>query len=156
MIRHSKILLVCIAVTLCLSALAIFPVSAGHGSGTDDAGDRAQRVANCLVRLEEQGIDVTEIQTAFESGDKDTVHQLVGELRDTGVTEIDDGHDFESGGEEAGSDRIGEQKRREQIEVHIEMIEENGIDVTDIRAALELGDMDAVRALMAEFCEETH
>ena len=158
MIRHSKILLMCIAMSLCLSALAIFPVSAGHGTDTDNTGDPAQRMENCLLRLEEQGIDATEIQAAFVSGDKDTVHQLVTALRDEGIIGNGEGHDVasdvDSGGNECGRDRTGELKRKEQLEEHIEMINENGIDVTDIRTALELGDMDAVRAILEDIHEE--
>jgi len=154
MIRHSKILLVCIAVTLCISALAIFPVSAGHGADADGDSVRAQQMEKCLVLLEEQGIDVTELQTAFASGDRDQVHLLPGELRDEGRIGIGEEPDYESGGNECGGDRTGELKRREQIEDHIEKIEENGIDVTDIRTAFVRGDMATVRALMADLHEE--
>lgn len=155
MIRHSKILLACIAVTLCISALAIFPVSAGHGDDADGDGVRAQQMEHCLGLLEEQGIDVTELQTAFASGDKEMVHQLVGELRDEGIIGNGRAHDYESGGNECGGDRTGELKRREQIEEHIEMIEENGIDVTDIRAAFVRGDMATVQTILADLQEES-
>ena len=154
MIRHSKILLVCIAVTLCISALAIFPVSAGHGADADGDSVRAQQMEQCLVLLEEQGIDVTELQTAFASGDRKMVHLLLGELRDEGIIGVDERHDVESGDCESGRDRTGETKRREQIEEHIEMIEENGVDVTDIRTAFVRGDMATVRALLADLHEE--
>ena len=157
MIRHSKILLACFIVTLCISALAVFPVSADTGGDPDSVGNQEQRIENCLVLLEEEGIDMTEIQTAFESGDKNTVHLLLGEIRDEGLIgiggesddEYDDGYD-ESGGNECSGDRTGELKRKEQIEKHIAMIEEQGADVTDIRAALEQGDRDTVQTLLAE------
>lgn len=150
MIRHSKILLACFAVTLCLCALAIFPVSADTGGDADGVGNHEQRMVNCLALLEEQGIDVTEIQTAFESGDKDTVHLLMGEIRDEGLIGVGEEYDDYSGGNECGGDRTGELKRKEQIEKHIAMIEEQGIDVTDVRAAFELGDRDTVHVLLAE------
>jgi len=154
MIRHSKIFLVCIAVTLCLSALAIFPVSAGHGDNADGDSDRAQQMEHCLGLLEEQGIDVTELQIAFASGDRQMVHLLLGELRDEGIIGDGEAHEYDSGGNECGGDRTGELKRKEQIEEHIERIEENGIDVTDIRAAFVRGDMTTVRAILANLHEE--
>jgi len=154
MIRHSKILLAGFAVTFCLFALVIFPVSADTGADADSAVYPEPRLVNCLALLEEQGIDVTEIQAAFESGDKDLVQILMGELRDEGLTGMGEEHDVSSGGSECSGDRTGELKRKEQIEKHIAMIEEQGVDVADIRAAFERGDRDTVRMLFAELHAE--
>lgn len=154
MIRHSKILLACFIVTLCLSAIAVFPVSADTGGDADCVGNHEQRMINCLALLEDKGIDMTEIQTAFESGDKDTVHLLLGEIRDEGLTGISEEYGDESGGNECGGDRTGELKRKEQIEKHIAMIEGEGADVTDVRAALEQGDRDTVHTLLTELHAE--
>ncbi|WFN33594.1 hypothetical protein L1S32_06980 [Methanogenium sp. S4BF] len=144
MITHSKILLAGFAVTLCLFALVIFPVSADPG----------RQMVDSPALLEEQGIDVTEIRVAFESGDMDTVHAQPAELRDKGPVSTDEDHEIRSEGAECGRDRIGEVKREDQIAGHIATIEEQGIDVTEIRTAFALGDMDMVHALIKKLSEE--
>jgi hypothetical protein len=164
--KHSKMLLAGIAVTLCLCTLLILPVGAlgiemstGSVPAVDSIADLGQQMVNDLAILEEQGIDVTEIRTTFESGDLGTLHELMNELRDEGLIG-DEGSFFQTGddmyaGEYGpGGDRTGELKRKEQVEGHIGMLEEQGIDVTEIRTVFELGDMDAVRALMAELRDE--
>lgn len=154
MIRHSKILLAGLFVTFCLSALVIFPASAGPGTDTNSVSDPDQLLVHCLVLLEEQGIDVTEIQAVFESGDTDAIHILVEELQDEGLIGTGEEHDPGSGDGECGRDQTGERKRNEQIEGHISILEEWGVDVAEIRAAFERGDMDAVRTFFTELQED--
>ncbi|MDE4907871.1 hypothetical protein L0665_04515 [Methanogenium marinum] len=171
MIKHSKILLAGIAVTLCLSALLIFPVGAsginmstGSAPATDGIADPVQHVMEVLSVFEEQDIDVTEIRATLESGDMVAVHALMGDLCDTNFSDSDDGQHFQSvddivdeicaGEYGPGGDRLGERKRVEQVGGHISMFEEQDIDVTALRTAFELGDMAEVRALMADIHDE--
>ena len=145
MIIHSKILLSVFAVTFCLCALVISPVS---------AEDRGQQMENRLALFEEQGIDVTEIRAALESGDTDTAHSLLAELCDKGRISFGEDHEIPSEGAECGRDRIGELKRRDLIERYIVIIEEQGIDTAEIRHAFVFGDLETVHALIKTLPEE--
>lgn len=160
-------LLAGIAVTLCLCTLLILPVgafgiemSAGSVPAADSIADPGQQMVNSLAILEEQGIDVTEIRAALESCDMSVVHALMTDLRDENFIGGGEGSFFQTdddmyaGEYGPGGDRTGELKRKEQVEKHIGMLEEQGIYVTEIRTVFELGDMDAVRALMAELRDE--
>ena len=102
---RSKKLLAGLVGALCLFAFVISPVSAGMGMGAgndsakDCTGDCDQiRDRNCdqtcdqmmenrLAMLEEQGIDVTEIRAALESGNMDEAHTLMAEFRGECTTE---------------------------------------------------------------------
>ena len=171
MIKHSKILLAGIAVTLCLSALLIFPVaasgitmSAGSVPAADCIADSGQHRENFRAIPEAQGIDVTEIPASPEYGDMVVIHALVPDLHDENITDGDEGSFFQmvddiiddicAGEYGPGGDRIGELKREDQVDGHISMFEEQGIDVTALRTAFELGDMDTVRVLMAILHDE--
>ncbi|GAB7016949.1 hypothetical protein [Methanogenium cariaci] len=46
-----------------------------------------QPMENRLAVLEEQGVDVTDVRTAFASGDRETIRGMLGELRGVCVQE---------------------------------------------------------------------
>lgn len=161
MIRHSKILLAFLAGTMCLTFLLISPVGA-YGMDMDakivprvnSTGDPGQQMVVRLVLPDEQDIGITATGMTFEPGDSDAVRALVGEYFEKSPIGSDEEFALGLSVCDCGRSRAGELKRKDRVESHLIMIEEQGIDVTDIRVALELDDMDAVRILMAELREE--
>ncbi len=130
---------------LCLFALVISPVSAGMGmgAGNGSAADCAGDCDQTRDQIRDQIRDPTCNQTC--TGDCDQARdQIRDQIRDPTCNQTCAGDCDQT--RDQTCDRTGNQ----QIETRLAMLEEQGIDVTDIRAALESGDRDTVRTLMAE------
>ncbi|MBN1194837.1 MAG: hypothetical protein JXA08_05765 [Methanomicrobiaceae archaeon] len=97
------------------------------------------RMAGHLDRLEEQGYDVSAIRAALESGDGETARTLVRQFMEEHGDELDFPIPPHGGNRMAG---------------HLGRLEEQGYDVSSIRAALESGDEETVRTLVRQFMEE--
>jgi len=97
------------------------------------------RLAGHLDRLEEQGYDVSSIRAAIENGDSETARTLVRQFMEEHGDELDFPVPPHGGNRMAAT---------------LDRLEEQGYDVSAIRAALENGDGETARTLMQQFMEE--
>ncbi|MBT8508531.1 hypothetical protein AZH53_08950 [Methanomicrobiaceae archaeon CYW5] len=125
---------------LCVCAAVAAPFAMGDGTGRgsmaknatcQDGTCDAERMQAALHKMAENGIDTTDLETALENGDREAVRAFMQENRP----------DAPSG---------ERQMNEEQIREMIHMMQENGIDTTDLETALENGDREAVRTFMQE------
>ena len=100
----------------------------------DQNGDR---MTARLDRLEEQGYDVSAIRAAIESGDEATARSLMQQFMEE--------HKDEFPSPDQNGDRMT---------ARLDRLEEQGYDVSAIRAAIESGDEATARSLMQQFMEE--
>ena len=130
-----------IAVSAVLGFLILVPVQAvlaenstysGHAPG-----DPNTRILKHLEKLEDQGYDVSAIRAAVENGDMETARELLRQFMEE--------HRDELPNSSGKSDRILK---------HLEKLEEQGYDVSAIRAAVDNGDMETARELLRQFMEE--
>lgn len=94
---------------------------------TGKAGDTAGHPVSAemmIARLEQEGIDVTEVKAALENGDTDAVKEWLAMQGRPGRDAMNGTPDFAA---------------------LIARLEQEGIDVTEVKAALENGDTDAVK-----------
>ena len=123
------ILLAC----LIIPAYAMPGKEAGIGGGKIGGGEMTAR----LDHLEEQGYDVSAIRAAVESGDGETVRLLMQQFM-----------------EEHKDEFPSPVQKEDRITARLDHLEEQGYDVSAIRAAVESGDGETVRLLMQQFMEE--
>jgi hypothetical protein len=97
-----------------------------------------------LDRLEEQGIDVSAIRAAVESGNMDIVHTLMQQFMEAHKDLLPARNATERNGPGLGSG---------MMENRLVQLEAKGYDVSAIRAAVESGDQAAVHMLMQQFVE---
>ncbi len=107
------------------------PQGAGRGNG--------ERMAGMLDELASDGYDVSAIQAAIAAGDLETAHTLMQEFMAANPEAIP------ARGEGPG------QPNGEIITKMLDKLEEQGYDVSAIRAAVESGDMETARDLLQEF-----
>ncbi len=81
-----------------------------------------------ITRLEQQGVDVTEVKTALQNGDTATVKAWFDTYRN------------------AHKDQMMNSTSRPGPEKIIERLEQQGVDVTEVKTALRNGDTSAVKA----------
>jgi len=134
-----------IASVLCVLALLSVPVSALPQQ--DDAGPGAKINAH-LDRLEEQGYDVSEIRTAIENGDQETARTLMKQFMEENRDELGMPNRGDGTGPAEGAEPGN------MINAHLDKLEEQGYDVSEIRTAIENGDQETARTLMKQFMEE--
>jgi DNA-binding GntR family transcriptional regulator len=103
------------------------------------AGDRGNRMPGLLDHLEEQGYDVTAIRAAVESGDKETARTLLDQF----MQEHPDALPVPA-----------DSPPRGHMTSLLDRLEEQGYDVTAIRAAVESGDKETARTLLDQFMQE--
>jgi len=135
--------LIGVASVLCILALIAVPASAFFPNAEKAQGDRMDGGAGPLGhldRLEERGYDVSEIRTAIENGDHETARTLLQQFMEEHKGELP-----------AGSD---DGKRGFDLTNHLDRIEDQGYDVSEIRTALENGDHETARTLLQQFMEE--
>ncbi|MDP2797483.1 MAG: hypothetical protein Q8N94_08255 [Methanoregula sp.] len=97
-----------------------------------------------LDRLEGQGIDVSAVRTACESGDTKTARTLMQQIMETHKDLMPFRNAF---GKNAPGFGPGMMKNR------LAPLEAKGYDVSAIRAAFESGDRETTRTLMRQFME---
>ncbi len=135
-VKRSKIVLGA-ASALCILALLAAPAAAAFQRGADGGGPGPEAL---LEKLEAQGYDLSEIRSAIESGDTETARELLRkfmeEHRDELPTPPADGN------------------RQMHISGLLDRLEEQGYDVSAIRAAIESGDTETARTLLQQFMEE--
>jgi DNA-binding transcriptional MerR regulator len=108
----------------------------GAGRSPPDMTDPA-RQQEILTRLEERGVDVTGLKTAFQNGDTDAVKAWLEAHRPASP---------EGAGRSPPdlSDPVQEQKI-------IDRLEERGVDITEVEAELQSGDTTAVRTWLETY-----
>ncbi|UUX93651.1 hypothetical protein [Methanoplanus endosymbiosus] len=132
---------------LCLTAFVVFPVSA-DGNSAGMGNNKGEMMTNHLDSLEEQGYDVSDIRAALESGDNETARELMKAFMDEHEGELTPP---EGAGKRENGAASGEAGDR--MSSHLDKLEEQGYDVSDIRAALESGDRETARELMKAFMD---
>ncbi len=130
-----------IAVFAILAILIVVPVQAVLDEDTSPSihvrGDSDTRMLQHLEKLEEQGYNVSAIRAAVESGDLEEARTLVRQFMEEHRDELPDSS-----------------KKSDQILQHLEKLEEQGYNVSAIRAAVESGDLEEARTLVRQFMEE--
>jgi DNA-binding transcriptional MerR regulator len=129
-----------VAVAFCVLALIASPVTAALQKGEDSGRWGA---SGLLDRLEEQGCDVSGIRAAIEAGDQETARTLMQQFMEEHKDELP-----------APPERAPVQEPGMRITAHLDRLEEQGCDVSGIRAAIEAGDQETARTLMQQFMEE--
>jgi ABC-type uncharacterized transport system substrate-binding protein len=125
-----------IAAFLCICALLAAPAAAA-AIGVHNGPACGDRMTGTLDKLEEQGYDVSAIRAAVESGDMETARELMQEF----MTANPDARPPQGAGPGNGERMTGT----------LDKLEEQGYDVSAIRAAVESGDMETARDLLKEF-----
>jgi len=132
--------LIGIASVFCVLAVLAMPASALPQDA--DSEDRVTMISGHLDKLESEGYDVSAMRTALENEDMETLRELMKEFMD--------GHNIESGSSENGEGR-GHVRNGNGI---LDKLESEGYDVSEMRTALENGDMGTFHTLMKNFMEE--
>ena len=88
-----------------------------------------------ITHLEQQGVDVTEVKTAPQNGDSATVKAWFDTYR------------------EAHKDQMPNSTSRPGPEKNIERLEQQGVEVTEVKTLLQNGDTDAVKAWLDAYRE---
>ena len=146
---YSILALFCIAV-ICTGIVSA--VDQTQTSRTSPAfkgmGDRGFDMTNTtfqqemLTRFQEQGVDVTGLQAAFQSGNMEDVREWMKEHRQApaGNPPVDKGRQ--------GFDMTNTTFQQEMLT----RFQEQGVDVTGLQAAFQSGNMEDVREWMKEHC----
>ncbi len=109
------------------------PADAPDGAPTMNE-ERAQQM---IQRMQENGIDTTDLEKALENGDREAVRAFMQENRPADAP-------LRGGTCQDGA------CDGERVQFALRMMAENGIDTSTADAALENGDMETVRAFMQE------
>ena len=116
---------------LCVCAAMAAPMGAGDGMGQKgmmkDDGDRFQIV---ITKLQENGVDTTELEAAIADGNREEVREF-----------------FKANCQADGSAR---QQNAERMQQMITKMQANGVDTTVLEAAIADGDREAVHAFLQE------
>ena len=147
--KTPKLYLGAVALT-CIIALVI-GMAGATGSGGTVAGIAGKMSGQAgpekmLDQLEGQGIDVSAVRTAFESGDTKTARTLMQQIMETHKDLMPFRNAF---GKNAPGFGPG------MMENRLAQLEAKGYDISAIRAAFESGDRETTRTLMQQFME-TH
>jgi len=95
-----------------------------------------------LTRLQEQGVDVTGLQAAFQTGNMEGVREWMKEHRPASA-----GNAPEDKGRQ-GFDMTNTTFQQEMLT----RLQEQGVDVTGLQAAFQTGNMEGVREWIKEHC----
>jgi DNA-binding GntR family transcriptional regulator len=135
-------------VVFCTIALIIGSAGAAATSGPDNSnfGNKTGHggPVKMLDRFEEQGYDVSAIRAAVESGDNTTAHTLMQQFMEAHTELIPARNADKTNAPGFGAG---------MMEKHLTQLEEQGYDISAIRAAVESGDNTTAHTLMQEFME---
>jgi DNA-binding GntR family transcriptional regulator len=134
--------IVAISAILGFLVLMVFPVNALPARSAQLSGEAGDRLSGHLDRLEEQGYDMSSVRAAIESGDIKTARTLMQQFMEEHKDELP----VPPEGDRAGNG--------ERMSGHLDRLEEQGYDMSEVRAAIESGDCAAARMLMQQFMEE--
>jgi hypothetical protein len=137
--------------------LMVCPVSAGPAGDRNASALRADlpgdRVSGLLNRLAGEGYDVSAIESALASGDNATVRSLMDQFREEHADAFPAQH---ADGMPGNSSRLqppadGTPGNCSRMDGLLNMLDQQGLDVSAIESALASGDMASVHTLMDEF-----
>jgi DNA-binding GntR family transcriptional regulator len=134
--------IVAISAILGFLILMVFPVNALPARSAQLSGEAGDRLSGHLDRLEEQGYDMSSVRAAIESGDYEAARMLMQQFMEEHKDELP----MPPAGGHAGNG--------ERLSGHLDRLEEQGYDMTAVRAAIESGDYETARMLMQQFMEE--
>jgi DNA-binding transcriptional MerR regulator len=106
---------------------------------TAPAGERGGRMLDILEQFEELGYNMSAIRAAIAAGDTDSAQSLMLQF-------------LEEHGNELPAPPAGDQGDR--MTHLLDQLEEQGYDVSTVRAAVESGDCKTARTLLDQFMEE--
>jgi hypothetical protein len=131
-IYYMAIALLCaLTLVIGMANAAAIPQPTGAGNLKNRAGQFAPD--KIIGRLEQQGVDLTEVRTALQNGDTATVKAWLKSY-------------FEAHkGEMAGH------RQSPDLQTIITHLEQKGVDVTEVKAALQNGDTGAVKAWLEAY-----
>jgi len=89
-----------------------------------------------ITHIEQQGVDISEVRTALQNGDNEAVKSWLDAYREENKGDM-----------QAREDRPGPEK-------FIERLEQQGVDVSEVRTALQNGDNEAVKSWLDAYREE--
>jgi hypothetical protein len=122
-----------------------FPVQReGPGKGPMTGEEKGDRMILMLDNLTAQGFDVSAIRSAVTSGDYNTAHTLMQELR----TAHPDA--FPASREGAGKDPMKGEANGERMILMLDNLTTQGFDVSAIRTAVTSGNYNTAHTLMQE------
>jgi hypothetical protein len=129
---------------LCILALVMGTASAavitatGRTSNPDAGHDHHHLSPEAIINtLEQEGVDVTEVRTFLQNGDTDAVRAWLEAHRPT----------MPDGSPRSPPD-LTDSTRQQEI---ITRLEEEGVDVSDVKASLQTGDITAVQAWLETY-----
>ncbi len=120
---------------LCVCAAMAAPMAAGEGAGRGGMMQDGSGAQVVLEKLQANGVDTTELETALENGDREAVRAFLQENRPADAPAMNE-------------DRPA--MNEERVQEMITKMQANGVDTTELETALENGDNDAVRAFLQE------
>jgi DNA-binding transcriptional MerR regulator len=149
--------LVCLIASPAIAA----PLPGDRGLQSLPTGDAGGRMSGLLGHLKEQGFDLSAIQAAVTSGDLDAARSLLDQFMEEHKYELPAPAAREIGAGESGvPDTLEELPARPSGDRGVRLLglldqlEEQGFDMSEIRAAVAGGDLDTARTLMRQFMEE--
>jgi hypothetical protein len=98
-----------------------------------------------IERLEQQGVDVTEVKTALQNGDTNAVKEWLQACREAHPDA------FPARGEGAGKGPMNGDAKDERITGMLENLTAQGYDISAISSAVTSGDFKTAHILMQEF-----
>lgn len=96
-----------------------------------------ERMQQMIRKMQENGVDTTELETALETGDREAVRAFLQENRPADAPE-------------KGEEKMSAMNEGRMQQMMIHKIQANGIDTTELETALENDDMDAVETFFRE------
>jgi len=130
--KSSKILVALTGLAvLCVCAAMAAPMGMGDGDGRGMMKDGAG-LQTIITKMQENGVDTTELETAIADGDQDAVLAFLEANRPADAPERP-----ENGGQNG-----------ERMQQMITKMQENGVDTTELETAIADGNQDAVRAFL--------
>jgi len=128
--KSSKILVALTGLAvLCVCAAMAAPMGMGDGDGRGMMKDGAG-LQTIITKMQENGVDTTELETAIADGNQDAVRAFLQENRPADAPE--------------------RQQNGERMQQMITKMQENGVDTTELKAAIADGDREAVHAFLQE------
>jgi len=128
--------IVAISAILGFLIVMVFPVNALPARSAQLSGDAGVRQFSHFDRLEEQGYDMSAVRAAIESGDYKTARTLMQQFMEEHKDELP----MSPAGDRAGNG--------ERMSGHLDRLEEQGYDMSVVRAAIESGDYETARTLL--------
>ena len=132
--KNSKILFALTGLAvLCVCAAMAAPMGMGDGDGRGMMKDGAG-LQTIITKMQENGVDTTELETAIADGNQDAVRAFLEANRPADAPER----------------QQNDEQKGERMQQMITKMQENGVDTTALETAIADGDREAVHAFLQE------